>query len=125
MAISDQRVKPKDLDHIYVDIIGGAGTWQWRTTFLLLVVWWCAYYPLYTYIFAAYVPPHRCFIEGCDSANSTMNESFLSFTTARGNFSSLAEILWPTLTFPDEEFLVHFLFLLTSCCSLQLGFLFS
>ena len=75
----------RDLDHIFEEIVGGNGWWQWRTTIILFPLAWIGGYPTFLSIFAAYTPEHRCFIQGCDSGESSdFNTSFVDFAIPKG-----------------------------------------
>eukprot|EP00095_Tigriopus_kingsejongensis_P007773 maker-scaffold154_size301342-snap-gene-2.22 protein:Tk07773 transcript:maker-scaffold154_size301342-snap-gene-2.22-mRNA-1 annotation:"hypothetical protein BRAFLDRAFT_225757" len=70
-----------DLDYILDEIVGGGGLWQWKKAMWLMPQYMAGGLPLLLHIFTAYTPPHRCFIEGCDSdEGSAFQRDFLNFT---------------------------------------------
>ncbi len=71
--------KKKDIDYIFEKIVGGGGKWQWKLTLLWFPVSWIGGYPLFLDVYAAYTPPHRCFVPGCDSSASSFNATYLDF----------------------------------------------
>ena len=84
---AEKKPREKDMDYILEEIVGGNGWWQWRTTFILFPLSWIGGYPLFMSIFAAYAPPHRCLIEGCETGlGQGLNASFLEFTTPKGEY---------------------------------------
>ena len=57
---------PRDLDYIMDEITGGGGWWQWKKALWLIPQYISSGLPLLLHMFAAYTPPHRCFVPGCD-----------------------------------------------------------
>ena len=83
---------PKDFDYILENIVGGCGWWQIRTFLALCVidtpgVW------LFISVYANYEQKHRCFVQGCDSQTSALNETWTDFSLPRGAFKTITDWL--------------------------------
>ena len=74
----------KDFDFILENYVGGGGWWQWKKILLMLPLHISLGVPVLLHVYAAFSPPHRCFIEGCDSLQepdfgSSKAKAFLNF----------------------------------------------
>ena len=54
------------LDKILNDYVGGAGKYQLFNTIVMAWVYYAGLYALFVTNFAAYEPPHRCWVDQCD-----------------------------------------------------------
>eukprot|EP00094_Tigriopus_californicus_P007746 TCALIF_07461-PA protein Name:"Similar to Slc22a12 Solute carrier family 22 member 12 (Mus musculus)" AED:0.90 eAED:1.00 QI:0/0/0/0.5/1/1/2/0/174 len=77
-----------DVDFILDELVGGGGWWQWKMTLMSLPIGWSSLYALFITMYAAYSPPHRCYIPACDSASSMINESWTGFALPSEHRSS-------------------------------------
>ena len=68
------------LDKILNDYVGGAGKYQLFNTIIMAWVYYAGLYALFVTNFAAYEPPHRCWVDQCDELE------FANQSTV-GNFS--------------------------------------
>lgn len=79
----------KDFETILEDYVGGGGWWQWKKLIWLFPVHVACGIPLLLHMFAAYTPPHRCFVDGCDVPDQPVfHGDFLNFTTPTDHASS-------------------------------------
>ena len=87
--MEEEKEKNLDFDTILENYVGGGGKWQWSKIFWLAPGHIAFGIPVLLHIFAAYTPPHRCFINGCDSnVNPAFEASFLDYSTPRDHASS-------------------------------------
>lgn len=78
------KERKHDVDFILDELVGGGGWWQWKMILLSLPISWASLYALFITMYAAYSPPHRCYIPTCDSASSSINESWIGFALPSG-----------------------------------------
>ena len=80
------------LDKILNDYVGGAGKYQLFNTIIMAWVYYAGLYALFVTNFAAYEPPHRCWVDQCDElefANQSTVGNFSIFFLFSANNSSL------------------------------------
>ena len=70
-SIPTSDVLTKDIDYLLETIIGPGGFGQWLIVAAIIPVGFCSGFPLLIHMFAAYEPRHRCYVEACESGNST------------------------------------------------------
>ena len=71
------------LDNILNKYVGGAGKYQLLNTIVMAWVYYAGLYALFVTNFAAFEPPHRCWVPQCDiqlENQSTVGFFFSSFT---------------------------------------------
>ena len=54
------------LDKILNDYVGGAGKYQLFNTIVMAWVYYAGLYALFITNFAAFEPPHRCWVDKCE-----------------------------------------------------------
>ena len=81
------------LDKILNDYVGGAGKYQLFNTIVMAWVYYAGLYALFVTNFAAYEPPHRCWVDQCDElefANqSTVGNHSIFFLFSANNSALL------------------------------------
>ena len=65
-------LKPKEeelatLDKILTDYVGGAGKYQLFNSIVMAWVYYAGLYALFVTNFAAFEPPHRCWVDQCEN----------------------------------------------------------
>ena len=79
----------KDLDYIYENIVGGLGKWQLKITLLLWPMSLVPSLVLFMNVFTTYTPPHRCYVDGCDTGSSVVEESWVDFALPKGKLCTV------------------------------------
>ena len=83
---NEQLEDTEDIDFIFDHIVGN-GKWtdfgQWILFTSIILIAYCGIFPIFMHIYAAYEPPHRCFIPNCDTYNtsSDVNVNWISFAS--------------------------------------------
>ena len=84
----------QDIDHIFENIVGGGGRWQW---FLVVgctfPIHLASCLPLLIHLFAAYEAKHRCYIPGCDAIDKYRKCTLLSERSSETCSTGLLRIL--------------------------------
>jgi len=68
-----------DYDNV-LEEIGQLGPWQRKLFALLWIPSAMSAMAVFMYDFTAFIPEHRCLVPLCDTANSSIDESFVNFT---------------------------------------------
>jgi len=89
------------LDKILTDYVGGAGKYQLFNSIVMAWVYYAGLYALFVTNFAAFEPPHRCWVEQCEDfgiANQSIRVT-----------ENITDGYWLNFTIPIEENADNFL----------------
>ena len=89
MKVSDTNSIIPTLDYILLTHCGGMGKWQLKNSIFVLLIYYSSLYPLFVTVFSTYAPEHRCYIEGCDIDNQTVNTDWLANAVPNQESSSI------------------------------------
>jgi len=67
------------IDHILTEYVGGHGPYQWKLLAAVYPVGFASGYPLLLHMMSTYAPPHRCYVEECESLDGSVHADWTSY----------------------------------------------
>ena len=72
-------MQTKNLDYILENIVGGGGPWQWKTLFYFYPHLFISASTLLIHLLTAFQPSHRCYVDICESVDSSILSNWTKF----------------------------------------------